>query len=195
MSAPSGTASLRDVGDAMDSERLRPLPDDLFDEASPTSKAALDKLREHLLRIGFRVNKRAPRERTLRVYLDEGIDYPLLNPRITTIYANVDADGEPLDDEVYPVISIAIFSNGDAEIDERLREFPSGDGRVFVPHAADDKSKGYHGAFVVDLPLIEVGGSEEVDFPTLVADFRLIRRFLLGEDIPVPRSDDNLNSD
>jgi hypothetical protein len=175
----------------VDSEELRPLPDDLFDDSTPTHKQALDQLREHLTRIGYRVHKRAPREKTLRVYLDEGIDYPLLNPRITTIPLNIDSDGEPLDDEVLPVMSIDVFSNGDAEIDQRLREFPGGNNRVFVPREAND-SRGsiYHGAFVLELPLREVGENEEIDFPSLVADFRSIRRFLLGEDMPAPRTDD-----
>ena len=171
----------------MDSDELRPLPDDLFDETTATHGQALDQLREHLLRIGYRVHRRAAREKTLRVYLDDGIDYPLLNPRITTVPLNYDEDGEPLDDEVLPVVQVAVLSNGDAEIDERLRDFPNGEGRLFLP-LPESASRGYHGNFFIDLSLRQNGDIEEVDYPPLIASFRLIRRFLLGEDIPKPRN-------
>ena len=169
----------------MESEELKPLPEDLFDPSSTTHRAALDELREHLLRIGYRVTKRPARERTLRVYLDDGIDYPLLNPIITTIPADVDEHGEPTSDVDMPVMAIAVFSKGDPDFDERLATFPRGDSLLFIPGRSQNDGKGFvrHGTFLIELPLRESGETEVIDFPPVVANFRTIRRFLLGDEV------------
>src|SRR5688572_19351326 len=75
----------------MDSdESLKPIREELFDPKSPEYHASLNTLRDHLLRIGYRVPRKRARETTLRVYLDDGIDYPLLNPVLRTVPLNVD---------------------------------------------------------------------------------------------------------
>ena len=169
----------------MESEELEPLPDDLFDDSSATHREALDQMREHLLRLGYRVDRRPPRGKTLRVYLDEGMDYPLMNPRITTIPAAIDDAGEPATDGEIPVIAVTVLSKGDSELDERLRAFPNGDGAFYVVNESQGPVQGFiiHGTFVIPLHLRELSGTEVINFPPMVASFRSIRRFLLGDDI------------
>lgn len=175
----------------MHTEEPRPLPEDLFDSSTATYREALDQLREHLIRVGYNVHRRAARETTLRVYLDEGIDYPLLNPRFTALPIN-DDDGEATDEEVFPAVAIAILSKeGDSSLDDRLREFPSGDGYMFLPPTAEMDGGGYkhHGHFVLELSLRDVNGIETIDFPPIVSGFRTIRRFLLGEEVSLQASE------
>lgn len=88
--------------------------EDLYDTNAEVYAWALDQLRELLIDIGFKVHKRAAREKTLRVYPIKSLQYPLLNPGFRLM--DEEDDREPLE-----LLEMVVLAKGlTAAIEERL---------------------------------------------------------------------------
>jgi hypothetical protein len=106
----------------------------------------LERLRESLLAVGFKVHEKAPLQAALRVYVN-GHKYPLLNPRF-------EASAEPFGvtgHKASLVFTVSSRGLGD-RFDRALTAFPSTDQCALRPDARNH-SRGYrlHGYFLLPL--------------------------------------------
>jgi hypothetical protein len=163
-------------------EPLKPLPEELFDPKSPEYHDVLNQMREYLLKLGFRVPRKPARETTLRVYLDDEHDYPLLNPWLHAVPTS-DDDDEGDVQSVDPVIAVAVLTkSGDSALDEKLATFEADDLSWFAAVDGEPRQRTYwlHGHFGIAISFKEdASGREVIDFPRVVAAWRRIRRHLL----------------
>jgi hypothetical protein len=136
----------------------------LYEPNSEACHRALEDLRVVLDHLGFKVNKKAAREATLRVYLTKRGRYPLLNPRFEPTAAELDAN---LDTEC---LDFTVLSKGDdGSLDRHLLSFPSSDQCTFVRVATASGRYYCHGHFIIPVRFSGATGSEEIDFVNLGA--------------------------
>jgi hypothetical protein len=147
--------------------------DDMFEPGTEANHEALELLRELLLDVGFRVNRKARKEATLRVYL-EGRDSPLLNPRFEP---SGDAFGAPQHDES---IVFAAWANEDAsDLGRRLEELSAGAGFTFVRDGSSSTAaRAPLGWFVVPMSFEEDDDEVRFDVAALERSLRELHEVL-----------------
>ena len=154
----------------------------IFDRHSPACHGALEQLRDVLMAVGFKVDKKHPNEATLRVYLPER-EYPLLNPRFHPYGQEF---GAPFAESL--VTSVWYRDGAEAELESRLRRFPDAPDVVLRAPHEDTVNRGIRhlGWFVV--PLTARGEDPgEPDLEALASPLERVRQFLLGVDEEDPR--------
>ena len=145
----------------------------LYSPDSESCTLALEQLRDLLLDIGFKVNKRSAGEATLRVYPPPA-RYPLLNPRFRPGLAQ----GEKFRDT--ECLGIAVLSRtDDAGIERQLSAFTPTPACAFVPYPfVEDKNYRLYGVFVLPLRFLGTPGKQEIDFASMKAPLAQILQFL-----------------
>jgi hypothetical protein len=119
----------------------------LFERGSQRQLAALAKLREQLLSVGFYCESARASEDTLRVYPIRRHELPLLNPRF------VSRDGKP-------TLEIAVLSKGIPGLATRLLGFRATSECRFEHVAAMEGGYRRHGRFVLHISM--TGNTPEV---------------------------------
>ena len=158
----------------------------LYSTDSEAYHWALEQLRDHLVAIGFTVNKKARSERTLRVYPTRSREYPLLNPYFRSTAVQL---GEIYDVEC---LFVRVLSRAnDGSLDRQLGTFVSTQAcsfHAFSPRATDKLHS--RGAFILPIRFLGKPDKQEIDFAALRAPLAQIFAFLegiTGKNEPVPR--------
>jgi putative restriction endonuclease len=164
---------------------LKQASGNLYSTDSKAYHWALEQLRDHLVAIGFTVNKKARPERTLRVYPTRSRQYPLLNPSFRPTAVQL---GEIYDIEC---LYVSVLSRADdGSLDRKLGTFASTSACTFhaLPPGATDGLH-YHGVFILPLRFLDKSDKQEIDFAALRGPLAQIFAFLqgiAGKNDPVP---------
>jgi hypothetical protein len=165
----------------MSSDDLPLIRYELFDKRDDAYRAALDELREVMLRSGFVVHRRPAKETTLRCYVAKGLTYPLLNPRFELSVLEEPAV-DPDSTTVLPVLVITVLSKGDPTLlEEFLPTFPTEDGCDYGASGRGTEIIGgyhIHGWFRLPVTFPERGGLDVIDVDAMAGQLRRIRSFL-----------------
>ena len=165
------------------SEPVEEPQEDLYDTNAEVYAWALDQLRELLIDIGFKVHKRAARERTLRVYPIKSSQYPLLNPAFRLV--DDDDEGEPLE-----LLEIVVLVKGpSAAIEERLLMIQPDARCRFYPDNTREGEYVYLGSLLLPLSF-DTDDTRSLDFEALRAPLqRVYHALALGvSDVPPPEA-------
>ena len=155
----------------MSVRQIKDAADDLYCYGSDACHLAMERLAGVLRDIGFKVQKKSPRESTLRVYPTKIHRYPLLNPLF------VRDNG---------CLKLVVLSKGDGDtIDRHLKIFRSTLDCTFIPKEVVGSPYYHHGNFVIPLQFIGIAGSGEIDF--LALSLRLTALFEFLKCVPVEK--------
>lgn len=153
---------------------LKQASGNLYSTDSKAYHWALEQLRDHLVAIGFTVNKKHAGEATLRVYPAWPIRYPLLNPRFWPTAVKLD---KMLDTE--SLVMEVLSRSNDAGIERQLATFTSTRACAFSaqPFISPKYYRNY-GAFILPLRFMGEPGKQEIDFAALKVPLTEIRNLL-----------------
>ena len=160
----------------MHERRLQGVEGRLYDRQSVAWSWALGHLRDVLLNVGFVVEKRREREKTLRVYPIRRGEYPLLNP---VFYSHEHARSVKASDSPEEVLAIAVLSRGNRpDIDRQLSQIGADHGARLSAVGEQRGRYWRHGFIWVPLRFSGPTSASKIEFAAMAEPLGVIYRAL-----------------